>query len=188
MARNPLSSSVLFLICDFLPQLKIKKKKMASDQEQLASKLDRALSLTKQDKLKSPFKLSDSPGGKSKTSGGCGRFLTPYDSLLGGDRKALAKGLGLSLKPSREGKHKRAAKARKMEGVFKARGQPKPVQSPFASEASSHSYSKYLRSLPGGCYLVGSERLLPSSEGLQGPSQLCTVPEARWAPRGRKCQ
>ena len=39
---------------DFMSQLKIKKKKMASDQEQLASKLDRALSLTKQDKLKSP--------------------------------------------------------------------------------------------------------------------------------------
>lgn len=116
---------------------------MASDQEQLASKLDRALSLTKQDKLKSPFKFSDSPGGKSKASGGCGRFLTPYDSLLGKDRKALAKGLGLSLKPSREGKHKRAAKARKMEGGFKARGQPKSVHSPFASEVSSHSYSKY---------------------------------------------
>ncbi|XP_052610132.1 trinucleotide repeat-containing gene 18 protein isoform X7 [Peromyscus californicus insignis] len=126
---------------DFMSQLKIKKKKMASDQEQLASKLDRALSLTKQDKLKSPFKFSDSPGGKSKTSGGCGRFLTPYDSLLGKDRKALAKGLGLSLKPTREGKHKRAAKARKMQGGFKARGQPKSVHSPFASEVSSHSYN-----------------------------------------------
>lgn len=116
---------------------------MASDQEQLASKLDRALSLTKQDKLKSPFKFSDCTGGKSKASGGCGRFLTPYDSLLGKDRKVLAKGLGLSLKPSREGKHKRAAKARKMEGGFKARGPPKSVHSPFASEVSSHSYSKY---------------------------------------------
>ncbi|XP_060224045.1 trinucleotide repeat-containing gene 18 protein isoform X7 [Meriones unguiculatus] len=126
---------------DFLSQLKIKKKKMASDQEQLASKLDRALSLTKQDKPKSPFKLSDSPGGKPKAGGDCGRFLTPYDSLLGGGRKALARGLGLSLKPSREGKHKRAARARKMEGGFKARGQPKSVHSPFASEASSHSYN-----------------------------------------------
>lgn len=116
---------------------------MASDQEQLASKLDRALSLTKQDKLKSPFKFSDGPGGKPKTSGGCGRFLTQYDSLLGKDRKALAKGLGLSLKPSREGKHKRTSKARKMEGGFQARGQPKSVHSPFASEVSSQSYSKY---------------------------------------------
>lgn len=127
---------------DFPLQLKIKKKKVASDQEQLASKLDKALSLTKQDKLKSPFKFSDSSGGKSKTSGGCSRYLTPYDSLLGKDRKALAKGLSLSLKASREGKHKRAAKPRKMEVGFKARGQPKPAHSPFASEVSSYSYSK----------------------------------------------
>ncbi|XP_016868228.1 trinucleotide repeat-containing gene 18 protein isoform X10 [Homo sapiens] len=126
---------------DFISQLKIKKKKMASDQEQLASKLDKALSLTKQDKLKSPFKFSDSAGGKSKTSGGCGRYLTPYDSLLGKNRKALAKGLGLSLKSSREGKHKRAAKTRKMEVGFKARGQPKSAHSPFASEVSSYSYN-----------------------------------------------
>ncbi|ELK17433.1 Trinucleotide repeat-containing protein 18 protein [Pteropus alecto] len=126
---------------DFMSQLKIKKKKMASDQEQLASKLDKALSLTKQDKLKSPFKFSDNSGGKSKTSGGCGRYLTPYDSLLGKDRKALAKGLSLSLKASREGKHKRAAKARKMDVGFKARGQPKSAHSPFASEVSSYSYN-----------------------------------------------
>lgn len=126
---------------DFMSQLKIKKKKMASDQEQLASKLDKALSLTKQDKLKSPFKFSDSSGGKAKASGGCGRYLTPYDSLLGKDRKALAKGLSLSLKASREGKHKRAAKARKMEVGFKARGQPKSAHSPFASEVSSYSYN-----------------------------------------------
>lgn len=116
---------------------------MASDQEQLASKLDKALSLTKQDKLKSPFKFSDSCGGKSKPGGGCGRYLTPYDSLLGKDRRALAKGLGLSLKASREGKHKRAARARKMEAAgFKARGPPKSAHSPFASEVSSYSYSK----------------------------------------------
>nr|KAF6449208.1 trinucleotide repeat containing 18 [Rousettus aegyptiacus] len=126
---------------DFMSQLKIKKKKMASDQEQLASKLDKALSLTKQDKLKSPFKFSDNSGGKSKTSGSCGRYLTPYDSLLGKDRKALAKGLSLSLKASREGKHKRATKARKMDVGFKARGQPKPAHSPFASEVSSYSYN-----------------------------------------------
>ncbi|KAM4878028.1 trinucleotide repeat-containing gene 18 protein isoform 4-T4 [Thomomys bottae] len=126
---------------DFLSQLKIKKKKMASDQEQLASKLDKALSLTKQDKLKSPFKFSDPSGGKSKSSGGCSRFLSPYDSLLGKDRKALAKGLGLSLKSSRDGKHKRAAKARKMEVGFKVRGQPKSAHSPFASEVSSYSYN-----------------------------------------------
>lgn len=123
-------------------QLKIKKKKMASDQEQLASKLDKALSLTRQDKLKSPFKFSDSCGGKAKPGGGCGRYLTPYESLLGKDRRALAKGLGLSLKASREGKHKRASRARKMEAGFKARGQPKSAHSPFASEVSSYSYSK----------------------------------------------
>lgn len=116
---------------------------MASDQEQLASKLDRALSLTKQDKLKSPFKFAEASGAKAKAGGGCGRYLAaPYDGLLGKDRKALAKGLGLSLKASREGKHKRAAKARKMEVGFKARGPPKSAHSPFASEVSSYSYSK----------------------------------------------
>lgn len=115
---------------------------MASDQEQLASKLDRALSLTKQDKLKSPFKFAEASGGKAKAGGGCGRYLAPYDGLLGKDRKVLAKGLGLSLKTSREGKHKRVAKARKMEVGFKARGPPKSAHSPFASEVSSYSYSK----------------------------------------------
>ncbi|KAM6155154.1 trinucleotide repeat-containing gene 18 protein isoform 3-T3 [Rhynchocyon petersi] len=127
---------------DFMSQLKVKKKKMASDQEQLASKLDKALSLTKQDKLKSsPFKFSDSGGGKVRAGGGCSRYLTSYDSLLGKDRKGLAKGLGLSLKPSREGKHKRAAKARKMEVGFKARGSSKSGHSPFTSEVSSYSYN-----------------------------------------------
>ncbi|KAK2119449.1 Trinucleotide repeat-containing protein 18 protein [Saguinus oedipus] len=108
---------------DFISQLKIKKKKMASYQEQLASKLGKALSLTKQDKLKSLFK-----------------YLTPYDSLLGKERKALAKGLGLSLKSSREGKHK-GPQAGKMEVGFKGRGQPKSAHSPFASEVSSYSYN-----------------------------------------------
>uniref|UniRef100_A0A5F9CGS4 Trinucleotide repeat containing 18 n=1 Tax=Oryctolagus cuniculus TaxID=9986 RepID=A0A5F9CGS4_RABIT len=146
---------------DFMSQLKIKKKKMASDQEQLASKLDKALSLTKQDKLKSPFKFSDAAGGKSKSSGGCGRYLTPYDSLLGKDRKALAKGLGLSLKPAREGKHKRAAKARKMELGFKARGQTKSAHSPFASEVSSYSYNTDSEE---------DEDLLKDEWSAQGPS------------------
>nr|XP_031532601.1 LOW QUALITY PROTEIN: trinucleotide repeat-containing gene 18 protein [Vicugna pacos] len=146
---------------DFMSQLKIKKKKMASDQEQLASKLDKALSLTKQDKLKSPFKFSDSSGGKSKPSGGCGRFLTPYDSLLGKNRKALAKGLSLSLKASREGKHKRAAKARKMEVGFKARGQPKSAHSPFASEVSSYSYNTDSEE---------EEEFLKDEWSVQGPS------------------
>ncbi|XP_006889813.1 PREDICTED: trinucleotide repeat-containing gene 18 protein [Elephantulus edwardii] len=127
---------------DFMSQLKVKKKKMASDQEQLASKLDKALSLTKQDKLKSAaFKFSDSGGGKLKAGGGCSRYLTSYDSLLGKDRKALAKGLGLSLKASRDNKHKRAAKARKMEVGFKARGASKASHSPFTSEVSSYSYN-----------------------------------------------
>lgn len=52
-------------------QLKIKKKKMASDQEQLASKLDKALSLTKQTSGSRLFKFSDGSG-EIKSERGCG--------------------------------------------------------------------------------------------------------------------
>ncbi|XP_008934551.1 PREDICTED: trinucleotide repeat-containing gene 18 protein-like, partial [Merops nubicus] len=127
----------------FSNELKLKKKKVPSDQEQLASKLDKALSLTKQDKLKSPFKFADSSGGKPKTSGGGSRYLPPHEALPSKEeKKSLAKNLGLSLKTSKEGKSKVAAKMKKMEVGLKVKNQLKVSHSPAISEVSSYSYSK----------------------------------------------
>lgn len=114
---------------------------MPSDQEQLASKLDKALSLTKQDKLKSPFKFADSSGGKPKTSGGGSRYLPSHEPSKE-EKKSLAKNLGLSLKTTKEGKNKVAAKMKKMEVGLKVKNQLKVSHSPAISEVSSYSYSK----------------------------------------------
>ena len=71
----------------------------------MASKLDKALSLTKQDKLKSPFKFADSSGGKLKAGGGGSRYLPSHEALPSKEeKKSLAKNLGLSLKSTKEGK------------------------------------------------------------------------------------
>lgn len=136
--------SALCSPCLFLSprQLKLKKKKVPSDQEQLASKLDKALSLTKQDKLKSPFKFADSSGGKLKTSGGGSRYLPAHEALPSKEEKNLAKNLGLSLKTSKEGKNKVTAKMKKMEVGLKVKNQLKVSHSPAISEVSSYSYSK----------------------------------------------
>uniref|UniRef100_A0A8C6YPD0 Trinucleotide repeat containing 18 n=1 Tax=Nothoprocta perdicaria TaxID=30464 RepID=A0A8C6YPD0_NOTPE len=126
----------------FSNELKLKKKKVPSDQEQLASKLDKALSLTKQDKLKSPFKFADSSGGKTKSSGGGSRYLPPHETLPSKEeKKNLAKNLGLSLKTAKEGKSKVAAKMKKMEVGLKVKNQLKVSHSPAISEVSSYSYN-----------------------------------------------
>ncbi|KYO30745.1 trinucleotide repeat-containing 18 protein isoform C [Alligator mississippiensis] len=130
-------------VSSFSNELKIKKKKVASDQEQLANKLDKALSLTKQDKLKSPFKFADSSGGKQKTGGGSvSRYLSPHEPLLSKEeKKSMAKSLSLSLKTSKEGKNKMAAKMKKMEVGLKVKSQLKVSHSPAISEVSSYSYN-----------------------------------------------
>lgn len=132
-------------------QLKIKKKKLASDQEQLVSKLDKALSLSRH-KLKSPFKFADGSVGKHK-AGGCGgtRYLSlPHQALLGKDeKKSLAKSLSFSLKASKEGKNKMVAKMKKMEVGLKVKRHLKVSSSPTISDVSSYSYSKLL----GFCFL-----------------------------------
>uniref|UniRef100_A0A493T456 Trinucleotide repeat containing 18 n=1 Tax=Anas platyrhynchos platyrhynchos TaxID=8840 RepID=A0A493T456_ANAPP len=116
----------------FSNELKLKKKKVPSDQEQLASKLDKALSLTKQDKLKSPFKFADSGS----------RYLPPHEALPSKEeKKSLAKNLGLSLKTAKEGKNKVAAKMKKMEVGLKVKNQLKVSHSPAISEVSSYSYN-----------------------------------------------
>lgn len=109
----------------------------------MASKLDKALSLTKQDKLKSPFKFADSSGGKLKAGGGGSRYLPSHEALPSKEeKKSLAKNLGLSLKSTKEGKNKVAAKMKKMEVGLKVKNQLKVSHSPAISEVSSYSYSK----------------------------------------------
>lgn len=130
-------------LCFLLLQLKIKKKKLASDQEQLVSKLDKALSLSRH-KLKSPFKFADGAAGKHKTGGCVGpRYLSPHEALLSKDeKKNLAKSLSFSLKASKEGKNKMAAKMKKMKVGLKVKHHLKVSSSPTISDASSCSYSK----------------------------------------------
>lgn len=119
-------------------QLKIKKKKLACDQEHLVSKLDKALSLSRHSRLKSPFKCTSSSGGKQK-NGRCGgsRYLLPRE-----EKKSLSNTLSFSLKASKEGKNKMAAKMKKMEVGLKLKGHLKVTSSPAISEFSSYSYSK----------------------------------------------
>lgn len=128
----------------FLLQLKVKKKKLASDQEQLVSKLDKALSLTQRhNKLKSPFKFADSCVGRSKNGAysSSSRYLSSHEALVGKDgKKSLVKTLSFSLKASKEGKNKMATKMKKMEVGIKVKGHLKV--SPAISEGSSYSYSK----------------------------------------------
>lgn len=136
---SSLSPPLLFL------QLKIKKKKLASDQEQLVSKLDKALSLTRRSKLKSPFKFVEGSRGRQKNGGSYNnRYLSPHGALFGKDaKKNLAKSLSFSLKASKEGKNKMAVKMKKLEVGLKMKGRHLKVSnSPAISEVSSYSYGK----------------------------------------------
>ncbi|ETE61747.1 Trinucleotide repeat-containing 18-like protein, partial [Ophiophagus hannah] len=125
------------LLMNFSSELKFKKKKVASDQEQLVSKLDKALSLTRRSKLKSPFKFVDGSRGRPK-NGGCynNRYLSPHGALFGKDaKKNLAKSLSFSLKASKEGKNKMAVKMKKLEVGLKLKGHHLKVsKSPVISE------------------------------------------------------
>ncbi|KAL8175102.1 UNVERIFIED_CONTAM: hypothetical protein K2H54_013274 [Gekko kuhli] len=124
------------VLANFSSELKIKKKKLACDQEHLVSKLDKALSLSRHSKLKSPFKCTGSSGGKQK-NGGCGgsRYLLPRE-----EKKSLSNTLSFSLK-AKEGKNKMAAKMKKMEVGLKLKGHLKVTSSPAISEFSSYSYN-----------------------------------------------
>ncbi|KAG9349796.1 hypothetical protein JZ751_026149, partial [Albula glossodonta] len=119
-------------------QMKSTKRKKVSEQEQLASKLDKALSLTKLGKFhKSPFQFADETSGKAK-----GLMLHEV-GLKGkeGEGKSRSKGLGLFQKPSKGGKNKMAAKTKNMEPCLKVKSQLKPTYSPARSELSSYSYN-----------------------------------------------
>ncbi|XP_048465704.1 trinucleotide repeat-containing gene 18 protein [Rhincodon typus] len=123
-------------------QIKFKKKRKVSEQDQLATKLHQTLSLTK---LKSPFKFADGSTGKQKCSvmDNC-RHLGSHKDFLGKDgRKALHKAIGSSpsMLPSKESKSKMAAKGRKLESCSKLKGRLKTSHSPARSEVSSYSYN-----------------------------------------------
>uniref|UniRef100_A0ACB8FKS1 Uncharacterized protein n=1 Tax=Sphaerodactylus townsendi TaxID=933632 RepID=A0ACB8FKS1_9SAUR len=125
------------VLASFSSELKIKKRKLARDQEHLVNKLDKALSLSKHNKLKSPFKCTGGSGGRQKHSG-CGgsRYLLPRQ-----EKKSLSHSLSFSLKASKEGKNKMAAKMKKMEMGLKLKGHLKVTSSPAISEFSSYSYN-----------------------------------------------
>lgn len=109
------------------------------------SKLDKALSFSRHDKLKFPFKFADSSVGRPRNGSRCysARYLSHHQAWLGkGEKKSLAKTFSFSLKASKEGKNKMAAKLKKMEMGLKVKGHRKMSSSPAISEASSYSYSK----------------------------------------------
>ncbi|KAJ7305918.1 hypothetical protein JRQ81_010284 [Phrynocephalus forsythii] len=133
------------MLANFSSELKIKKKKLASDPEQLVSKLDKALSLSRHHKLKSHFKFADSSVGRPQ-NGRCysssSRYLSHHETFLGKDeKKSFAKAFSFSLKASKEGKNKMATKLKKMEMGLKVKGHLKFSSSPAISEVSSYSYN-----------------------------------------------
>ncbi|KAG7459991.1 hypothetical protein MATL_G00216470 [Megalops atlanticus] len=124
-------------------QIKRSKKRRVSEQEQLATKLDKALSLTKMGKLhKSPFQFAEGVSGKPRSSSGsCSRLSMLHEMELKANsgKQSLSKGLGIFQKSSKGGKNKMAAKAKNMEPCLNVKGQRKVSHSPARSEVSSYS-------------------------------------------------
>lgn len=134
---------------------KTHKKGRVSEQEQLATKLDKALSLTKLGKFsKSSSRFTDIASGKSRSSaGGIGSsgssssskrpMLTDVDARAKVGKSGLAKDLGFVHKSSSKGgKSKSAGKLKAPEPGLKGIAQRKVSYSPARSEVSSYSNSK----------------------------------------------
>ena len=132
---------------------KTHKKGRVSEQEQLATKLDKALSLTKLGKFsKSSSRFTDIASGKSRSSaGGSGSssssskrpMLTDVDARAKVGKSGLAKDLGFVHKSSSKGgKSKSAGKLKAPEPGLKGIAQRKVSYSPARSEVSSYSNSK----------------------------------------------
>lgn len=144
-----------FFSCKQVPK-KAHKKGRVSEQEQLATKLDKALSLTKLGKFnKSSCRFTDtSSSGKSRASGGSGGgssgskrpALSDADARTGRPGKSgLSKDLSSSFahkSSSKGGKSKTAGKTKTPEASLKGRSQRKVSYSPARSELSSFSNSK----------------------------------------------
>lgn len=120
------------------------KKSRVSEQEQLASKLDKALSLTKLSKFSKPScKFIDGSSGKSRTSSESRvPMLTDLDMRVKMGKSNLSKDLSIFQKTSKGGKSKTAAKTKPSEVSLKGKGQRKAPYSPVRSEISSYSNSK----------------------------------------------
>lgn len=120
------------------------KKSRVSEQEQLASKLDKALSLTKLSKLsKSSCKFIEGSSGKSRASSGSRvPMLTDLDMRAKMGKSSLSKDLSIFHKSSKGGKSKMAAKTKPSDLCLKGKGQRKTPYSPMRSEISSFSNSK----------------------------------------------
>lgn len=149
-----------FFLCKQVPK-KAHKKGRVSEQEQLATKLDKALSLTKLGKFnKSSCRFTDtSSSGKSRASGvggggsggsGSGSkrpALSDADARAGRPGKSgLSKDLSSAFvhkSSSKGGKSKTAGKTKTPEASLKGRCQRKVSYSPARSELSSFSNSKY---------------------------------------------
>lgn len=146
---------------------KAHKKGRVSEQEQLASKLDKALSLTKLGKFpkSSSCRFTDSTSsGKSRASGGGGGggsgggsgsnssnrrpTLTDNDPRAKASKSGLAKDLVYGHKSSsssKGGKSKTSSssKLKASDATLKGRSQRKVSYSPARSEISSYSNSKF---------------------------------------------
>lgn len=120
------------------------KKRRVSEQEQLASKLDKALSLTKLGKLnKVSCKFVEGSPGKSRaTSGSRLPVLPDIDGRNKMGKSSLSKDLSLFHKSSKGGKGKMTSKSKPSDSRLKGKGQRKSTYSPMRSEISSYSNSK----------------------------------------------
>lgn len=120
------------------------KKSRVSEQEQLASKLDKALSLTKMGKLSKPScKFIDCSSGKSRASSGSRMpMLTELDMRVKMGKSGLSKDLSIFHKSSKGGKSKMGTKTKPSDPCLKGKGQRKAPYSPVRSEISSYSNSK----------------------------------------------
>lgn len=120
------------------------KKSQVSEQEQLASKLDKALSLTKLGKPnKASCKFVDGSSGKSRIPSGGKLSMLPEISMTNKIAKSkLSKDLGCFLKSSKGGKIKMPNKLKPSDTCPKEKGQRKASNSPVRSEISSYSNSE----------------------------------------------
>ncbi|XP_056609882.1 trinucleotide repeat-containing gene 18 protein isoform X3 [Triplophysa dalaica] len=122
------------------PKMGMKKSRL-SEQEQLASKLDKALSLTKIGKLGKPScKIIDGSSGKSRANSGSRiPMLTDIDMRVKMGKSGLSKDLSIFLKSSKGGKSKMGTKTKPSDPCLKGKGQRKAPYSPVRSEISSYS-------------------------------------------------
>ncbi|XP_031748727.1 trinucleotide repeat-containing gene 18 protein isoform X5 [Xenopus tropicalis] len=114
--------------CEVLTQ---SRKKQKSSNQELANKLDKSLSFTKQENVKSKFKFAFSSGGSQKYEGNS-KHLTTTEFK---ENKTLR----FPMLISNEGKNKMVSKVN-MHVILKVKGQINTSHSPAFSEISNYSY------------------------------------------------